>query len=237
MSLFTARGEEANGSSGIDLKNAYIRLKKDQDSAKVRLLSVTDQTVGQYKAHNDYKKNIYTAPCIEPLGEECPYCVALNSGVEGWEKFYPKKRMIITFVDLETGKVKAWDASGKQGESVKKQILQYEGNKDQFPFKLVRNGEDTDTSYSLMPILSPTEQDTKNFEKAKEVEVPEDFLDSVLIPKPRKTMIANLANAGFPVEDFFSADELPEGNGGQQSSEEPVDEEPEEIGQSEIDNM
>lgn len=207
MSLFTAKGNEAKESATrkkVDLKKVFIRLK-DGESVRVRLLGIKPETVGEYKAHGDYAKGIFTAPCIEPTGVECPYCVASNSGVEGWENFYARKRYLIVFLDIDTQTPRVWDASKQQGEAMLKLLEEYKDSIDDMAFTFKRTGAGaSDTSYNLIPILKLKPEDKEKFEQAGEIEVPSDFLESVLIPRTREQMIENLEKAGFPVRDFFN---------------------------------
>ena len=207
MSLITAKGQEAKDSATakkVDFDKVYIRLK-DGDSVRVRLLGITDTTVAEFKAHGDFKKGIYTTPCIEPMGVECPYCVASNSGVEGWDKFYARKRYLLTFYDIDAGEVRVWDATKQQGESMLNLMEEYSDSKDDMAFNFKRTGSGaSDTTYHLLPILKLDDKGKELFNAGADVEVPEGFFDTVLVPRPRKQMIENLKKAGFPVEDFFS---------------------------------
>jgi hypothetical protein len=207
MSLFTAKGNEAKESATkkkVDLKKVFIRLK-DGESVRVRLLGITPYTVGEYKAHGDFNKGIYTAPCIEPTGVECPYCTAANSGVEGWDTFYARKRYLIVFADIDTQTLRVWDSSKQQGEAMLKLLEEYDESINDMAFTFKRTGAGaSDTSYNLIPILKLNAEGKEKFEQAGELEVAEDFLESVLIPRTREQMIENLEKAGFPVSDFFN---------------------------------
>lgn len=211
MSLFTAKGTEAKDNATkkkVDLKKAYIRLK-DGDSVRVRLLGINTGTVGEYKAHGDFMKGIFSAPCLEPTGVECPYCTAANSGVEGWETFYARKRYLIVFADIDAGTLRVWDASKQQGEAMLKLLEEYADSINDMAFTFKRTGSGaSDTSYNLIPILKLDENGKALFEKAGEIEVGTDFLESVLVPRTREQMIENLEKAGFPTKDFF-ADAVP----------------------------
>ena len=238
MSLFTKKGAEAQKSAsekGLDLKKVYIRLK-DGDSVRVRLLGVTDNTVREFKAHGDFKKGIYTSACIAPAGVECPYCIAANSGVEGFQDFYARKRYLITFADIDTGSLRVWDASKQQGEAMLKLFGEYASAKDTMAFTFKRTGSGaSDTSYNLIPIFELDEKGKESFEKVGKLEVADDFLDSVLIPRSREDMITNLKNAGFPVEQFF---ELNFGEDeAEDTQEDIVDDSVEDIAESDIENM
>lgn len=231
MSLFTKKGTEAKKSAtekNVDLKKVYVRLK-DGDGVRVRLLGITDNTVREYKSHGDFNKGIYTSPCIEPAGVECPYCVASQSGVEGWDTFYARKRYLFVFFDIDTQALRVWDASKQQGEALLKLMEEYDESIEDMAFTFKRTGAGaSDTSYNLIPILKLKAEDKEKFEAGADVDVPEDFLDSVLIPRTREQMIENLKKADFPVEDFFS-DAKPE----QELDETGV----EDLSESDIDNM
>jgi hypothetical protein len=232
MSLLTARGEEAKKSATekkIDFDKVFIRLK-DGDSVRVRLLEINPKTVGEYKAHNHFQKKIFTTPCVEPAGMECPYCVAANSGVEGWEKFYARKRYLISFYDIDAGEVRVWDATKQHGETILKLMEEYDESKDDMPFTFKRTGSGpSDTTYNLIPILKLDEKGKELFEAGANVEIPDDFFDKILVPRTREQMIENLRKAGFPVEDFFEDAVKADTNG---------DEEPEPIGvEADIANM
>ncbi len=238
MSLLTARGEEAKASATakkVDFDKAYIRLK-DGDSVRVRLLGVSNLTVGEYKSHGDFKKGIYSTPCIEPMGVECPYCVASNSGVEGWDKFYARKRYLIAFYDIDAGEIRVWDASKQQGEGMLNLMEEYDDSKDEMAFTFKRTGSGaSDTAYHLLPILKLDAKGKGLFAEGAEVEVPQDLFDTILIPRTREQMIQNLEKAGFPVSDFFT-DVVADSTGEDNTDEGSDDVEP--IGaEADIDNM
>jgi hypothetical protein len=239
MSLLTARGQDAVTSATqkkVDLKKVYIRLK-DGESVRVRLLGISESTVGEFKAHGDFNKGIYTAPCISPMGVECPYCVAANSGVEGWDNFYARKRYLILFADIDTQTIRVWDASKQQGEDMLNLLEEYGESVDDMAFTFKRTGSGAqDTSYNLIPILKLDAQGKEKFAQAGELEVPANFFDQVLIPRTTEQMIENLKKAGFPVADFFGGvsvektESTPEDSIG---TEESIDD----IAESDIDNM
>lgn len=236
MSLFTAKGTEAKESATkkkVDFKKAYIRLK-DGESVRVRLLGITPATVGEYKAHGDFKKGIFSAPCIEPMGVECPYCVASNSGVEGWDNFYARKRYLLVFADIDAGTLRVWDASKQQGEAMLKLIEEYDDEETRasmaFTFKRTGSGA-SDTSYNLIPILKLDAEGKEKFAKAGEIEVTGEFMESVLVPRTREQMIENLQKAGFPVADFFEV------TADASDADAETEEEIEDIAETDISNM
>lgn len=238
MSLITAKGQEAFDSAtkkNLDLKKVYIRLK-DGESVRVRILQITEKTVGEFKAHGDFNKGIYTAPCIAPMGVECPYCVAANSGVEDWDTFYARKRYLITFIDIDAQAVRVWDASKQQGEAMLKLLEEYKESTEDMAFTFKRTGAGaSDTSYNLIPILKLNAEGKELFEQSGAIEIPENFFDSVLLPRTTEQMIANLKTAGFPVEDFFGEVKV-DGNVDSEEEEE-IGTEYEEIAESDIAHM
>ena len=231
MSLLTATGQEAFDSAtkkNVDLKKVYIRLK-DGESVRVRILQISGETVGEFKAHGDFNKGIYTAPCVAPMGVECVYCTASNSGVEGWDTFYARKRYLITFIDIDTQSVRVWDSSKQQGESMLKLLEEYKESTEDMAFTFKRTGSGaSDTSYNLIPILKLDAKGKELFAQSAELEIPENFFDSVLIPRTREQMIENLKKADFPVQDFFAeskgeAPEAPRDDSAPQDSDAPIE--------------
>lgn len=206
MSLFTATGEDAKKSASkksVDLKTAYIRLKENE-SVRVRVLGLTDYV--EYKAHGDFNLGIYTQPCITPMtGEIDPLCVASKSGIEGFEKLSPKKRYIFGLYDLDMGQIRYWDASKTQATKMISDIEEYSQDLSEIAFNFKRQGTKTETVFSLNPILRLDAKGKEAFEAANDVTVEMANFESVLIPRTAEQQIEILKQAGFPVEDFFSA--------------------------------
>lgn len=203
MSLFTAVGQEAKKSAnkkGVDLKTAYIRLKENE-AVRVRLLGVTDYV--EYKAHGDFNLGIFTQPCIEPTGQECPMCIAANSGIEGFDRLKAKKRYIFAFYDIDMKQIRFWDASKSQATKMIAQIEEYADSINEIAFTFKRTGTKTETSYNLMPILKLDAAGKEGFESANGLKVEMSHFEDVLIPRTPEQMIEALEKAGFPVADFF----------------------------------
>jgi hypothetical protein len=231
-SLFTARGEDAKKSAKkkqIDFKKVYIRLK-DGDSVRVRLLGKADYA--EYLAHGDYNLGILTQPCIEPLGKECPMCIAANSGVPKFDKLYAKKRYLFAFADIDSGEIRVWDATKNQGEAMMDLIDEYADVIDEVAFTFKRTGNKNETTYNLIPIMKLKEEDKAKFAKFDGQTVPKDFFDQVLVPRTEKQMIEALQKAGFPVADFFDLSQFATE---EENSETKEDGEPEEIPANETD--
>lgn len=214
MSLFTAKGKAAKESAKqkkVDLKKAYIKLK-DGESVRVRLLSTEDYV--EYMGAGDFNIGLYTTADISGVtGRKDPYTIAANAGIEKFEKLYPKKRYLFAFADVDSGDIRVFDATKGQGEKIMDQIEEYaeaiEEGKHIFTFKRV--GEKTETTYNLMPVMKKlTAADQEKLQVFDNVDVPEDFFESVLIPKTEDQKIELLKEAGFPVADFFTVKETAE---------------------------
>lgn len=205
MSLFTAKGKEAKESAkkkNVDLKKAYIKLKAGE-SIRVRLLSVEDYV--EYRGAGDFNIGLYTTADISAVtGRQDPYTVAANSGIEKFEKLYPKKRYLFAFADIDSGELRVFDATKGQGEKLMDQIDEYEDSINNYAFTFKRVGEKMETSYNLMPIMKLKPEDKEKFEAFDGEEVPENYFESVLLPKTEAQKILLLKEAGFPVADFFS---------------------------------
>lgn len=214
MGIITAKGQEAKesaqqgGSSSVDLKKVFVKLK-DGDSLKVRLLTAEDYV--EYKGHGSYSKGIWTQPCIKPAGKECALCEASNhdtgvkdnNGYNEWNHIYAKKRYLFVFGDLKSGKLRAFDATQKQGKAIMSSIAEYAESVGDVAFTFKRVGEGTDTTYTLSPILKMKEEEQEAFDGFDDVEVELDFYETCLQERTRKQQIADLKKAGFPVDEVF----------------------------------
>ncbi|WP_353856803.1 hypothetical protein [Bacillus sp. Bos-x628] len=215
MSLFTATGDQAKESASkknVDLKTAYIRLKENE-SVRVRVLGLTDYV--EYKSHGDYNLGIYNQPCLTPAtGEVDPLCVAANSGVEGFDKLKAKKRYIFALYDIDMKAIRFWDASKTQANKLISEIEEYKDSiisddySDLIAFNFKRTGDKTETVYSLLPIMKLDKSGKEGFASGDEVKVELKDFESVLIPRTPEQQIEALKNAGFPVEDYFSSEEI-----------------------------
>ena len=203
MSVITARGQQVQdsiNSKKIDLKEVYIRLK-DGDSGKVRVLGLYDYV--EYKAHGSFTHGIYTQPCIAVTGKECPLCKAANSGEEGFDVLYAKKRYVFALGDLATGTIKVWDCSKNQAKALIEQINEYKDDIDTLAFNFKRTGTKTETTFSLNPIIRLTGDDAEKFSKFDGVKVEDELFEQVLQARSEELMLKVLDAADFPMEKHF----------------------------------
>lgn len=210
MGLITAKGSaavESASKSNVDLSKVMIRLK-DKESVKVRLLSSEDYV--EYTAIGDFNLGVFT----QPVREDKDYFVAAGNladqGAEGvdekFKKLFPRKRYLIAFADVTEGIIRYWDASKTQFNNFVAQIEDFkemidDGDEAVFTFK--RNGNKTDTTYSLQYVPKPKAAEIEKFHEfdGKTVEI-SDF-ESVLIPRSAELQVSVLKEAGFPVETYF----------------------------------
>lgn len=200
--IFTARGEQAKENiqrEKLDLSKVRISLKSGT-SKKVRILGAYDYV--EYKAHSDFQNKIYTQPCIEVLGKECPLCIAHKSGIEQFEGLAPRKRYVFAFGDMETGTIMSLDVSKGQAKKLISGIEEYKEMLGELAFNLKKEGEKTETAYILNPIIKMKEEEQKQFDALEGVEVTDEFFMAVLNPKSEEMMGSILKDADFPVEEY-----------------------------------
>ena len=208
MSL-VKKGTEAKASiqkEKIDLKQAFIRLKNENESIPVRVLGVEDYVT--YKTHSDFNKKLFNTPCLEPLGEFCPYCVAKEKGGEEWSGFYAKERAMFAFADLNSGQVKVLEVSKGQAKKLIAQIEEYadEIEAGEVAFNLTRTGSGQSTGYSLNMMTAKKMQAVQDkFNAFDGVTVDVDFFEDRLVVKSATYMVNLLEDAGFDVDANFDA--------------------------------
>ncbi len=206
MSVVTARGRAVKESvnkkqnQNIDLNKVFIHLK-DGDSVRVRILSEEDYV--EYLAHGDYNLGIYTQPCITSDGQKCAHCEAANSGVEGFEKHYAKKRYLFAVADIDENMVRVFDATKGQAKGLMDSIESYSESIGEVAFTLKRTGTKTETKYTLAPILKLKPADKEKFDSFEKHNVEDAFFETVLQARTREQQIEELQRAGFPVQRFI----------------------------------
>jgi hypothetical protein len=188
----------------VDLKTAYIRLKENE-SVRVRLLGTTDYV--EYASQGDFNLGIWTQPQIDGvIGHASPLTIAANSGIEGFEKLYPKKRYIFALYDIDMKAIRYFDGSKGQATKLISQIEEYAESIEEVAFTFKRTGQKTETSYDLLPILKLNADGKAGFETGNELVVELANFESVLIPRTVEQQIELLKTAGFPVDQFFGQD-------------------------------
>lgn len=210
MSLFTAKGNEVKEQvkkQKVDLKEAFIRLKAENESIHVRVLGLEDFV--SYRAHGDYKKELYNTPCLKVAGQLCPYCIAHDKGGEEWKDFYAKERYMFAFGDLLSGKVKILEVSKNQAKKLISQIDEYADEivNGEVAFNLTRAGTGTATVYVLNMIPPKRMKDLQDkYDVFNDVEVDLEFFEERLVSKSPTYMLNLLEDAGFPIDAHFDAE-------------------------------
>lgn len=201
--IFTARGQEAKESAErgkVDLKRAYLRMKSG-DSVKVRVLTASDYV--EYIAHSSFTHKVYTQPCVAVIGKECALCEASKSGVEGFDALYARKRYVFVFADMTSGELRAIDVSKNQAKKLIADIEEYKEDLDTLAFNLKKTGEGTNTGYSLNPIIKMKGNDQEQFDSCNDLEVTDEYLNTILTPRTLELQVRTLKEAGFPTDEYF----------------------------------
>lgn len=201
--MFTARGQEAKASAEkgkVDLKKAYLRMKSG-DSVKVRVMSPADYV--EYLAHSSFTHKVYTQPCVSVIGQECALCKASKSGIEGFDVLYAKKRYLFVFADMQSGELKVLDVSKNQAKKLISDIEEYKEDLDSLAFNLKKVGEGTNTGYTLAPMIRMKDMEQSQFDACAELEVSDDYLNTVLMPRTLELQVKTLKEAGFPTDEYF----------------------------------
>lgn len=201
--MFTARGQEAKASAEkgkVDLKKAYLRMKSG-DSVKVRVMSPDDYV--EYLAHSSFTHKVYTQPCVGVIGQECALCKASKSGIEGFDALYAKKRYLFVFADMTSDELKVLDVSKNQAKKLISDIEEYKEDLNELAFNLKKVGEGTNTGYTLSPIIRMKDVDKSQFEACEGLEVTDEYLNTVLMPRTLELQVKTLKESGFPTDEYF----------------------------------
>lgn len=210
MSLISKRGQEVKEAvekDNIDLKKVFIRLK-DGQSIRVRLLGVQDYV--QYKAHsNGFNFGIYTQPCLNPTGVECPLCKAYEHDKETYKDLRPSNRYLVAMADLDEGMIRVWDCSKTQLKNLISQIEEYaeqiEDEDEEIMFTFKRTGTKTTTTYTLSPIMAKRALNELSdaYHSFDDKVVEDSFFEGCLVPRTKEVIMSALQQAGLPIKDIF----------------------------------
>lgn len=217
MSFITNKGKEAkesiNKSGGLDLKETFIKLK---DGEGIRVRVMTDEDYVEYLSHGSFGKGIFTQPCIGVAGQDCAMCEA--SKYEGgekdtwgnpeWNHLYAKKRCLFGFVNIDTGKKVVFDATKNQAKDVIGSIEEYADSIGDVAFTFKRTGTKNNTKYKLSPILKLKKAEQEAFDKADEINFDIEFFEMCLMARSREQQLVELKDAGFPMEEVFSDEDI-----------------------------
>ncbi len=209
MGIIQAKGQavkEVVSRDDVDLSKVFIRLK-DGNSVRVRLLGVQDYV--QYKAHsNGFNFGIYTQPCLEPIGQECPLCKAHNFDKEEYKDLRPSNRYLVAMADLDEGMLRVWDCSKSQLKNLISQIDEYAEdieNGEEMMFTFKRTGTKTNTSYTLSPIINKKQRESlyEAYHKFDDTAVEDSFFEGCLVPRSEGIIMGALKQAGLPMGTIF----------------------------------
>jgi hypothetical protein len=141
--LLLAEGDDARTEAekkSARKKITYVKLK---DGGQLRgFLLTTDFKM--YYRHGDFEKKIKSHTCKDPkTGKGCISC---QHGVKR------AKSTIVPFFNVDTQQVEVFDASNKAMKPIYAYKDQYEEDATVTPIALIRSGDDTGTTYNVMPI-------------------------------------------------------------------------------------
>lgn len=148
-------------------KTIYVKLK---DGESIRGFLLTTEFV-MYMAHGDFNKRIKTHTCKDPKnGKDCLSC---RHGVKR------SKKTIVPFYNVDTKQVEIFDASPTAMKAVYSFVDQYEEEATTTPVVLTRSGDDTKTTYTLMPVRVKAAEKAL-FEVPESVKIDDEFYEGVL---------------------------------------------------------
>lgn len=159
--------KEAEKKPNSRKKTNYVRLK---DGETVRGYLLTTDFV-MYLAHGDFNKGIKTHTCKAP--KDGVGCISCQHQVKR------SKKTIVPIYNVDTKQVEVFDASTTAMKAVYAYVDEYEEEATATPISLSRNGSDTSTTYTMMPVrVKPAEKAI--FEIPAELIVDEEFYMNVL---------------------------------------------------------
>lgn len=138
-----AEGDEARKEAEKKTSRKKVNYVKLKDGGQLRgFLLTTD--LKMYFRHGDFEKKIKSHTCKDPrTGKNCLSC---QHGVKR------AKSTLVPFFNVDTQQIEVFDASNKAVKPIYAYIDQYEEDATVTPIALIRSGDDTGTTYSIMPI-------------------------------------------------------------------------------------
>lgn len=141
--LLLAEGDDARKEAEKKNSRKKVNYVKLKDGGQLRgFLLTTDFKM--YFRHGDFEKGIKSHTCKDPrTGKNCLSC---QHGVKR------TKSTLVPFYNVDTQQVEVFDASNKAMKVIYAYVDQYEEESTTTAIALIRSGDDTGTTYSLMPI-------------------------------------------------------------------------------------
>ncbi|HDR8003383.1 hypothetical protein HB667_26590 [Bacillus cereus] len=187
--LILAEGDEARklAEEKKKKKTSYVKLK---DGEQLRGFLLTTHFM-MYMRHGDYNKGIKSHTCLDPKnGKNCLSCQHGTKRV---------KATLVPFYNVDTNQIEVFDASNKAMKVINSYKDEYEEEATTTPIALKRSGEDTSTTYSLMPIrVKPAEKDL--FVLPEDVKIDNEFYLSALNPPDEDYIREILGLTAAPAE-------------------------------------
>jgi hypothetical protein len=170
--LLLAEGDDARKEAEKKNSRKKVNYVKLKDGGQLRGFLLTTDFV-MYMRHGDFEKGIKSHTCKDPkTGKNCLSC---QHGVKR------TKSTLVPFYNVDSQQVEVFDASNKAMKPIYAYKDQYEEDATVTPIALIRSGDDTGTTYSVMPIrVKAAEKEL--FKVPEEVVVDADFYLSALNP-------------------------------------------------------
>jgi hypothetical protein len=148
-------------------KTNYVKMK---DGDQLRGFLLVDKFV-MYMNHSDYNNRIKSHVCSGPKhGVDCLSC---KHGVKRL------KKTIVPFYNIDSKQVEIFDASNGAMKPIYKYVEQYEEEALTTPIVLSRSGNDTGTTYTIMPVrVKAAEKEL--FVVHEEVVINREFYENIL---------------------------------------------------------
>ena len=212
---------EIENKEGKKGQNVRRYLEADQ-SIVVRIPSL-DTCASFYKAHSDFETEIRPHAChlekengemdvydilSERFLKDASACYKSDPdrSKELWlkgKRLEPRIRVLFGFYSLEDGEPVIFDLSKKYGEALIKTMEEFGEEINQYAFKLSRSGAESNTSYTLMPIIKGMSDEQKGYFTALEGKAFDTSLyENCKYFKEHNDMVEDLIKMGYDVSEF-----------------------------------
>jgi hypothetical protein len=204
--LLLAEGADARKEAEKKNSRKKVNYVKLKDGGQLRGFLLTTDFV-MYFRHGDFEKGIKSHTCKDPKNGKA--CLSCQHGVKR------TKSTLVPFFNVDTQQVEVFDASNKAMKPIYAYKDEYEEESTTTAIALIRSGEDTGTTYTLMPIRVKKAEEAL-FKVPEDVKIDAEFYLSALNPPDDdyiRKLIGLEAAADEPIESLSDSevkdDDLP----------------------------
>jgi hypothetical protein len=170
--LLLAEGDDARKEAEKKNSRKKVNYVKLKDGGQLRGFLLTTQFM-MYMRHGDFEKGIKSHTCKDPKNGKS--CLSCQHGVKR------TKSTLVPFYNIDANQVEVFDASNKAMKVIYAYKDEYEEEATTTPISLKRSGDDTGTTYSLMPIrVKPAEKEL--FKVPEDIVIDAEFYLGALNP-------------------------------------------------------